>query len=86
MGTRAASRAAASPAQEKTTGIVRHVDELGRIVIPIEIRKRLGLGEKDPLEISVQEDVIMLSRPRSSCVFCAGSASRWIARARTCGR
>jgi transcriptional pleiotropic regulator of transition state genes len=59
-------------AHEKTTGIVRHVDELGRIVIPVEIRKRLGLGEKDPLEISVQEDVIMLSRPQSSCVFCGG--------------
>ena len=73
MGTRAASRAASSQAREKTTGIVRHVDELGRILIPIEIRKRLGLGEKDPLEISAQEDVIMLSRPRSSCVFCGGT-------------
>jgi AbrB family transcriptional regulator, transcriptional pleiotropic regulator of transition state genes len=75
MGTRGGLRAASSEAQRKTTGIVRCVDELGRIVIPIEIRKRLGLGEKDPLEIFVQEDVIMLSRPQSSCVFC-GCASR----------
>jgi transcriptional pleiotropic regulator of transition state genes len=52
------------------TGIVRHIDELGRIVIPIEIRKRFGLGEKDPLEISVKDETILLSRPLSSCVFC----------------
>jgi transcriptional pleiotropic regulator of transition state genes len=53
------------------TGIIRHIDELGRIVIPIEIRKRFGLSEKDPLEISVKEDTIMLSRPRETCVFCS---------------
>jgi transcriptional pleiotropic regulator of transition state genes len=70
MGARATLRPASSQAEGKTTGIVRHVDELGRIVIPIEIRKRLGLGEKDPLEISVHDDVIMLARPQSSCVFC----------------
>jgi AbrB family transcriptional regulator, transcriptional pleiotropic regulator of transition state genes len=75
MGTRAAVRAASAGAQQKTTGIVRRVDELGRIVIPIEIRKRLGLGQKDPLEIFVQEDVIILSRPQSSCIFC-GRASK----------
>jgi transcriptional pleiotropic regulator of transition state genes len=72
MGARAALRAASSRAHQKTTGIVRHVDDLGRIVIPIEIRKRMGLGEKDPLEISVHDDVIMLARPESSCVFCGG--------------
>jgi transcriptional pleiotropic regulator of transition state genes len=58
----------------RTTGIIRQIDELGRIVIPIEIRKRFGLGEKDPLEISVRDEVILLSRPRSLCVFCGGSA------------
>jgi transcriptional pleiotropic regulator of transition state genes len=52
------------------TGIVRHIDELGRIVIPIELRKRLGLAEKDKLEISVKDEVILLSRPHDSCVFC----------------
>jgi AbrB family transcriptional regulator, transcriptional pleiotropic regulator of transition state genes len=77
MGTRAASRAVSTQAQRRprTSGIVRHVDELGRIVIPIEIRKRLGLSEKDPLEISVREDVILLSKPQSVCVFCGRSAS-----------
>ena len=52
------------------TGIVRHIDELGRIVIPIEIRKRFGFGEKDPVEISVRGDTILLSKPQSACVFC----------------
>jgi AbrB family transcriptional regulator, transcriptional pleiotropic regulator of transition state genes len=57
-----------------TTGIIRHLDELGRIVIPIEIRKRFGLVEKDPLEISVKDETILLSKPRTSCVFCGKSA------------
>jgi transcriptional pleiotropic regulator of transition state genes len=57
----------------KTTGIIRHLDELGRIVIPIEIRKRFGLTERDPLEISVRDQTILLSRPRTSCVFCGTS-------------
>jgi transcriptional pleiotropic regulator of transition state genes len=70
MGARATLRPATSQAQRQTTGIVRHVDELGRIVIPIEIRKSLGLGEKDLLEISVHDDVIMLARPQASCIFC----------------
>jgi transcriptional pleiotropic regulator of transition state genes len=58
-----------------TTGIIRHIDELGRIVIPIEIRKRFGLAEKDPLEISVKDDTILLSKPRSACAFCGKSGS-----------
>lgn len=76
MGTRAASRAVSTQGQRRprTTGIIRHVDDLGRIVIPIEIRKRLGLVEKDPLEISVREDVILLSKPQSLCVFCGRGA------------
>jgi transcriptional pleiotropic regulator of transition state genes len=52
------------------TGIIRHIDELGRIVIPIEIRKSFGLQVKDPLEISVKDDVILLSKPQTVCVFC----------------
>jgi AbrB family transcriptional regulator, transcriptional pleiotropic regulator of transition state genes len=59
----------------KSTGIIRHIDELGRIVIPIEIRKRFGLAEKDPLEISVKDETILLSRPKSACVFCGRSDS-----------
>jgi transcriptional pleiotropic regulator of transition state genes len=53
-----------------TSGVVRRVDPLGRIVIPSEIRKRFGIGERDPLEISMAGDEIVLSRPRSACVFC----------------
>jgi transcriptional pleiotropic regulator of transition state genes len=52
------------------TGIIRHIDDLGRIVIPIEIRKRFALGEKDPLEISIKDDVILLSKPQTVCIFC----------------
>jgi transcriptional pleiotropic regulator of transition state genes len=56
-----------------TTGIIRHLDELGRIVIPIEIRKRFGLTERDALEISVKDQTILLSRPQSACVFCGST-------------
>jgi len=54
----------------KDTGIVRQIDELGRIVIPIEIRKRLAIGERDPLEIYVKGERIILSKPVDQCVFC----------------
>jgi transcriptional pleiotropic regulator of transition state genes len=56
-----------------TTGIIRHLDELGRIVIPIEIRKRFGLTERDALEISVRDQTILLNRPRDGCVFCGST-------------
>ena len=46
----------------KSTGIVRKVDELGRIVVPIELRKRLDVKEKDPVEIFVNEDQIILQK------------------------
>jgi transcriptional pleiotropic regulator of transition state genes len=58
-----------------TTGIIRHLDELGRIVIPIEIRKRFGLTERDALEIAVKDQTIVLSRPRDACVFCGSTRS-----------
>jgi transcriptional pleiotropic regulator of transition state genes len=54
----------------KDTGIVRQVDELGRIVIPIEIRKRFAIAERDPLQIFVKGDKIILSKPVNACVFC----------------
>ena len=53
-----------------STGIVRHIDDLGRIVIPSEIRKRLGLAERDALEISNHDEAIRIARPHSTCVFC----------------
>jgi AbrB family transcriptional regulator, transcriptional pleiotropic regulator of transition state genes len=71
MGARQAISAASRSARGvTTTGIIRHIDELGRIVIPIEIRKRFGLGEKDPLEISIKDETILLSKPQTFCVFC----------------
>jgi AbrB family transcriptional regulator, transcriptional pleiotropic regulator of transition state genes len=63
-------RGGRSPAAKTASGVVRRVDELGRIVIPVEIRKRFGLSVRDPLEISVRGDSIMLSKPHDRCVFC----------------
>jgi transcriptional pleiotropic regulator of transition state genes len=71
MTTKQAIKTAAQiPRGVTRTGIIRHIDELGRIVIPIEIRKSFGLGEKDPLEISVKDETILLSKPQTVCVFC----------------
>ncbi len=54
----------------KSTGIVRKVDELGRIVIPKELRKKFNIEEKDGLEIYVEDDRIILKKYEPSCVFC----------------
>jgi AbrB family transcriptional regulator, transcriptional pleiotropic regulator of transition state genes len=50
----------------KSTGIVRKVDELGRVVIPIELRRTLGINEKDALEIYVDDDRIILKKYKPS--------------------
>lgn len=57
----------------KSTGIVRKVDELGRIVIPIELRRSLDIAEKDSLEIYVDEDSIILRKYQPACIFCDGA-------------
>ena len=54
----------------KSTGIVRKVDELGRIVLPIEMRRTLDIAEKDPVEIYVEGDSVILRKYQASCVFC----------------
>ena len=54
----------------KSTGIVRKVDELGRVVLPIELRRTLGIEEKDPLEIYMDGPSIVLRKYQVSCVFC----------------
>lgn len=54
----------------KSTGIVRKVDELGRIVLPIEMRRVLDIAEKDALEIYVEGSSIILKKYKHSCVFC----------------
>ncbi len=53
----------------KSTGIVRKVDELGRVVIPIELRRTLGIEEKDALEIYVDQDRIILRKYEPSCAY-----------------
>ena len=58
----------------KETGVVRKVDELGRIVLPIELRRTLDIDQKDSLEIYVDEDTIILKKYQPDCIFC-GDAS-----------
>ena len=57
----------------KSTGIIRKVDELGRIVLPIEIRRTLDIAEKDELEIFMDDDHIVLQKFEPSCIFCSSS-------------
>ncbi len=57
----------------KSTGIVRKVDELGRVVIPIELRRTLGIDEKDALEIYVDHEKIILKKYEPACVFCGNA-------------
>jgi transcriptional pleiotropic regulator of transition state genes len=52
------------------TGIVRRVDDLGRIVIPMELRRTLGIHVKDPMAIYVEEDRIILQKHRDVCMVC----------------
>lgn len=54
----------------KSTGIVRKVDELGRIVLPIEMRRTLDIEEKDALEIYVEGSSVILKKYKPSCIFC----------------
>jgi AbrB family transcriptional regulator, transcriptional pleiotropic regulator of transition state genes len=54
----------------KSTGIVRKVDELGRVVLPIELRRTLDIAEKDALEIYVDGPTIILKKYEPACIFC----------------
>ena len=54
----------------KSTGIVRKVDELGRIVLPIELRRTLDIAERDALEIYVDGPSIVLKKYQPACIFC----------------
>ncbi|NLB53526.1 MAG: AbrB/MazE/SpoVT family DNA-binding domain-containing protein [Syntrophomonadaceae bacterium] len=57
----------------KSTGVVRKVDELGRIVIPIELRRTMGIEEKDALEIYVDSEKIVLKKYEPACIFCTNA-------------
>lgn len=54
----------------KATGIVRKVDELGRVVLPVELRRTLDINIKDPLEIFVDDEYIILKKYTPACIFC----------------
>ena len=57
----------------KSTGIIRRMDELGRVVIPIEIRNQFNIAEKDPMEIYVDGSSIILKKFEPNCIFCANT-------------
>ena len=57
----------------KSTGMVRKVDELGRVVLPKEIRTMLGIATKDPLEIFISGESIILKKYQPFCTFCGSS-------------
>ena len=57
----------------KSTGIIRRVDELGRIVIPMEIRNQFKIEEKDPIEIYVDGSSVILKKVQPNCIFCNSS-------------
>lgn len=57
----------------KSTGIVRKVDELGRVVLPVELRRTLDIAERDALEIYVDGTSVVLKKYEPTCVFCSSS-------------
>lgn len=57
----------------ETKSAFRKIDELGRIVIPIDIRRKLGVNNGESLEISLQNDTVILKKHHESCIFCFGS-------------
>ena len=57
----------------KSTGIVRQIDELGRFVLPIEIRRALNINLKDSIEIYTEGDRIILKKYQPTCIFCDSS-------------
>jgi transcriptional pleiotropic regulator of transition state genes len=58
----------------KSTGVVRKVDELGRIVLPSELRRVFAIREGDELEISVDGEQVILQKRQDVCLFCGGEA------------
>ncbi len=57
----------------KSTGIVRRIDELGRIVLPIELRNKMDIKTKDSIEIFVEDDKIILKKYVPACLFCGNA-------------
>ena len=53
----------------KATGIIRRIDELGRVVIPRELRRTLHIDERDPMEVFVEADKVILRKYEPVCIF-----------------
>jgi AbrB family transcriptional regulator, transcriptional pleiotropic regulator of transition state genes len=58
----------------RRTGVARKVDQLGRVVLPAEVRRHFDISAGDLIEITVDSDAILLTKVQNSCVFCAGTA------------
>jgi AbrB family transcriptional regulator, transcriptional pleiotropic regulator of transition state genes len=67
---------AATTAPHAADGIVRNLDDVGRLVIPIELRQQMNLGPHDPIEIRKHGNVIELRKPGKACLHCSGSGKR----------
>lgn len=59
----------------KASGIIRHIDELGRIVVPKEMRRALDISADDPVEIRQEGDRVILSKYQKSCIFCGSESN-----------
>jgi transcriptional pleiotropic regulator of transition state genes len=57
----------------RVTGVSRKVDDLGRIVLPAELRRSFDIREGDQVDISVEEDRIILQKRRNACTFCGST-------------
>jgi len=67
----------------KSTGIVRKIDDLGRMVIPIELRKTMNINRKDPMEIYVDNEKIILKKYEPACIFCGNAEDTFEFRGKT---
>jgi AbrB family transcriptional regulator, transcriptional pleiotropic regulator of transition state genes len=59
----------------RRTGVARKVDQLGRVVLPAEVRRHFGISPGDLIEIAVDSDAILLTKVEDRCVFCGGTAN-----------
>ncbi len=59
----------------RRTGVARKVDQLGRVVLPAEVRRHFGISPGDLIEIGVDTDAILLTKVEDRCVFCGGTSS-----------
>jgi len=68
-----------------TTGVVRQLDQLGRIVIPIETRRKLNINVKDSVEIYKDDRSVILKKYNPGCIFCEGITNiRFVKNAKVC--